>query len=345
MIRIGVVGYGYWGPNLVRNIVEAPGCELKAVCDARPERLALLAKRHPHVRAVRDCNDLLCAPDVDAVAIATPATTHYDLAIRALQNDKHVLLEKPLALRVSQAEALMEEAESRNLVLMVDHTFVYTAAVRKIRDLIAGGELGEIYYYDSIRINLGIFQHDVNVLWDLAVHDLSILDYLLGGGVSGISAFAVRHLRNQPEDLAYLTVLFANNVTAHFHVGWLAPVKIRRTIIAGSRKMVVYDDLEPSEKIKIYDKGVNLACDEAKVHELLVSYRAGEIQSPHLDGTEALYTEVLHFLDCIRKQATPITDGRAGLRVVRMLEAATESSRQRGRVVDLHAPVGSVLHD
>lgn len=337
MVTIGLVGYGYWGPNLARNIVEVPGCRLGGVCDARPERLALAERRFPGVRTTTNAQDLLADPAIDAIAIATPVSTHFVLAMEALQSGKHVLVEKPLTLSVAEAEQLVEEAERRRRILMVDHTFVYTGAVRKIRELALSGELGQVYYYDSVRINLGLFQHDANVLWDLAVHDLSILDYVLGGEAKGISAIGVRHVREQLENIAYLTLVFPNNLMAHLHVNWLAPVKIRRTVIGGSRKMVVYDDLEPSEKVKIYDRGVDVRDDEAALHKMLVSYRAGEMRAPQIDVSEALQVELTHFVDCIRKGTTPVTDGRAGLRIVRLLEAASQSMRQDGRMVEVGA--------
>jgi predicted dehydrogenase len=334
-VRVGVIGYGYWGPNLARNFMETAGCEVAAVCDARAERLAVAARRHPTSRFTKEPEDLFGDMTVDAVAIATPVSTHYELALAAIRAGKHVLVEKPLALSTAQADQLIDEADRASRVLMVDHTFVYTSAVRLIRDLVRSGELGRVYYYDSVRINLGLFQHDVNVLWDLAVHDLAILDHVLGNAITGVSAVGLSHLEGQPENIAYLTLMLSDNVIAHLHVNWLAPVKIRRTVLSGSRKMVVYDDLEPGDKVKIYESGADLRQDEASVHRMLVSYRTGEMRAPRLDPGEALQAEILHFLDCIRSGRTPMTDGRAGRRVIRILEAAQRSIAEGSRLIAL----------
>jgi predicted dehydrogenase len=337
VINVGVVGYGYWGPNLVRNFIEMPDSRVVAVSDLRPERLALAQSLYPSVRATADYNELLNDPTVDAVVIATPVSTHFDLAMRALQAYKHVLVEKPLAATAAQSARLIEEAERRRRVLMVDHTFVYTGAVRKIRELIAGNALGELYYYDSVRVNLGLFQHDVNVIWDLAVHDLSIMDSIFPSRPVAVSATGMSHLPGRPENVAYLTLFFAGNQIAHVHVNWLTPVKVRRTLIGGGEKMIVYDDLEPSEKVKVYDKGVALSPRPEAVYELLVSYRSGDMWAPRLDTTEALKTEALHFVDCVENGTRPETDGHAGLRIVRILEAAEQSLRARGKLVELTA--------
>jgi len=334
-IRVGLVGYGYWGPNLARNFAECEGYRLASVCDRRPERLRLAARRHPGASLTADAEAILGSADIDAVAIATPVSTHFGLALRALRAGKHVLLEKPLALNSEEGQRLVNEADRQQRVLMVDHTFVFSGAVRRIRDLVAGGELGRIYYYDSVRINLGLFQHDVNVLWDLAVHDLAIMDYVLGREARRLSALGVSHFKDRPENIAYLTLAFDDSLIAHIHANWLAPVKIRRTVIGGSRRMVVYDDLESSDKLKIYDRGVEMADEEADIHKMLVSYRVGDMCSPRLDATEALQTEVAHFAHCIRTGARPITDGRAGLRVVSLLEAADRSMKEGGRLVEL----------
>ncbi|GAB1538353.1 Gfo/Idh/MocA family oxidoreductase [Scytonema sp. NUACC21] len=335
-INIGVIGYGYWGPNLVRNFMEIPGTEVRTVSDFQPELLAKVQSRYPTIQVTTDCRDIFADSKIDAVAIATPVTTHFDLALAALQAGKHVLVEKPMTVSSEQAMRLIDEAEKRNLVLMVDHTFVYTGAVRKMRELIAAKTIGNIYYYDSVRVNLGLFQHDVNVIWDLAVHDLSIMDYLLAQQPYAVSATGINHVPGEPENIAYLTLFFENNLIAHFHVNWLAPVKVRRTLIGGSQRMIVYDDLEPSEKVKVYDKGITVNSKNTEsLYQMLIGYRAGDMWSPHLDMTEALRTEGLHFLDCIRKNEHPITDGEAGLRVVRILEAATQSLKRQGRLVEL----------
>jgi predicted dehydrogenase len=336
LIRVGVIGYGYWGPNLVRNFFGTPEVEVACVSDLRADRLALLKNRYPAIETTQNVRELIEDPSIDAVAIATPVSTHYELALRALQHGKHVLVEKPLASNTEQVQHLMDAAQKRNLVLMVDHTFVYTGAVRKIRELVESGSLGEIYYYDSVRVNLGLFQHDVNVLWDLAVHDLSIMDYVLPFRPCAVSATGLNHLAGETENIAYLTLFFEGSQIAHIHANWLAPVKLRRTLIGASRKMIVYDDLEQSEKIKIYDKGITLNTQNPeKVYQTLVGYRTGDMLAPNLDGTEALRREIDHFLNCVRRLEKPVTDGSAGLRVVEILQAASLSMAQRGRPVDL----------
>jgi len=337
MIKIGVIGYGYWGPNLVRNFIGCGSAEVTVVSDLRPARLQQVSAVYPSIKTVLDYQELLKDPDIDAVAIATPVSTHYELALQALKAGKHVLLEKPFTATSVQALHLIEEADRRHLTLMVDHTFLFTPAVRKIKDLVTSGDLGELYYYDSVRVNLGLFQHDVNVLWDLAVHDLSIMDYLLGATPQAVAATGVAHVDGKPEDVAYLTCFFANNMIAHFHVNWLAPVKVRRTLIGGSRKMIVYDDLEPSEKIKIYDKGITLTEPEG-VYKMMVGYRTGDMLAPQLSTTEALKVEAQHFVDCIESGSLPLTDARAGLNIVRILEAATESIQKRGQPIELKEP-------
>jgi len=334
MIKIGVIGYGYWGPNLVRNFNESGLAVVRMVSDLRAERLSQAALRYPAIRPTERYQDLLEDSSLDAVAIATPVSSHYELALAALQSGKHVLVEKPFTATVEQGARLIEEAERRKLTLMVDHTFLFTPAVRKIKDLVATGELGQLYYYDSVRVNLGLFQHDVNVLWDLAVHDLSIMDFILGAQPQAVSATGVAHVDDQPEDVAYLTCYFADNIIAHFHVNWLAPVKIRRTLIGGSQKMVVYDDLEPSEKVKVYDKGITVTEPDG-VYKMMVGYRTGDMWAPQLAMTEALKAEAQHFIECIHAGAKPLTDGQAGLNVVRILEAATASMRNRGQPVEL----------
>jgi predicted dehydrogenase len=335
MIRIGVIGYGYWGPNLVRNFAETPGAEVRAVCDLRAERRALLRTRYPGLQTPAEPDSIMADPDIDAVVIATPVSTHHDLALLALRAGKHVLVEKPLASTSEEGRRMVDEADQRQRVLMVDHTFVYTGAVRRMRELIDDGSLGEIYYYDSVRVNLGMFQHDVSVLWDLAVHDLSIMDYLLIGRPVAVSATGMSHLPGQPENVAYLTLFFADRRVAHIHVNWLAPVKVRRTLIGGSQKMVVYDDLEPSEKVKVYDKGVTVDHQPDGVYQMLIGYRTGDMWAPRLDTTEALRREAETFIRAIETGEPPPTDGRVGLRVVETLEAATRSLAARGRPVDL----------
>jgi predicted dehydrogenase len=341
MIGIGVIGYGYWGPNLARNFNECDGARLVAVGDFSPKRLALAAARYPGIRTATDPCELINSPDIDAIAIATPVATHFDLAMAALRAGKHVLVEKPLTTSSEQAIRLIDEAQARRLVLMVDHTFVYTSAVRKMRELVDNGSIGRVYYYDSVRINLGLFQHDVNVIWDLAVHDLSIMEYVVPSRPCALSATGISHVPGGTENIAYMTIFFEDNVLGHIHVNWLAPVKVRRTMLGGSKKMVVYDDVEPSEKIKVYDKGINLSAND-DVHKMLVNYRAGDMWAPHLDMSEALRVEAAEFVRCIETAAKPVTDGEAGLGIVRLLEAATTSMRMQGRLVQI-AEKGAVV--
>ncbi len=337
MITVGVIGYGYWGPNLVRNFADTAGARVGFVTDMRPARLSQVTSRYPATKVSTDYRELINDPSVDAVAIATAVSSHFDLAMATLRAGKHVLVEKPMTSTSEQAAVLIEEADRRGLVLMVDHTFVYTDAVAKIRELTQGGDLGEIYYYDSVRINLGLFQHDVNVLWDLAVHDLSIMDYVLSQSPSAVSATGLAHVAGQPENIAYMTMFFDGRLIAHVHVNWLAPVKVRRTLLGGSRRMIVFDDLEASEKVKVYDRGISVNPSPENVYQMLVGYRAGDMWAPQLGISEALHTEAQHFVECIEQKRTPRTDGRAGLRVVRLLEAATQSMAQQGRLVSLAA--------
>ncbi len=333
MIGVGLIGCGYWGPNLLRNFSDLT--EVVAVADLKEERLKHISGRYPAVKMTTDYEDLLHDDRIEAVVIATPVNSHFEIALGALQAGKHVFVEKPLTTSSKHAEILINEAERRNRVLMVDHTFVYTGAVRKIRELVQSGEMGDVLYYDSVRINLGLFQHDVNVIWDLAVHDLAIMDYILPHRPCAVSATGCSHLQGEPENIAYLTLFFEDLSIAHVHVNWLSPVKIRRTLIGGSKKMVVYDDLEPSEKVKVYDKGITLSEDTR--YRLQVGYRAGDMWAPQLDNSEALRTEAQHFLWCIQTGEQPLTDGHAGLRLVRILEAASESINDRGKLVELEA--------
>jgi predicted dehydrogenase len=337
MIGIGVIGYGYWGPNLVRNFMQVPGARVVAVSDLRSDRLAIVHKQYPAILPTQSFREVIHHPQVDAVVIATPVTTHYESADLALRAGKHVLVEKPLTATSGQGLALLEEARRRNRVLMVDHTFVYAGAVRKSHELVNKDGLGAIYYYDSVRVNLGLFQHDVNVIWDLAVHDLAIIDYVLPLQPEAVSATGMSHVPGKPENIAYLTLFFDGNLIAHVHVNWLAPVKIRRTLIGGSQKMIVYDDLEPSEKIKVYDKGITVNNGPETLYRMLIDYRTGDMWAPQIEGTEALQLEAQHFIQCIDKGERPITDGEAGLRVVRILEAASQSMMERGQLVKLGA--------
>ena len=335
MINIGVVGYGYWGPNLVRNFVEVSGARVRAVSDLSAARLGLAASRYPGVVATPNAMELIADPQIDAVVVATPVSSHFELAHASLSAGKHVLVEKPLTSTAEEAERLVELAERKGLTLMVDHTFIYTGAIRKVRELVQAGGVGDVYYFDSERINLGLFQRDVNVIWDLAVHDLSIMDYVLPARPTAVSVTGMSHVRGAPENIAYLTLFFPGQMIAHIHVNWLAPVKLRRTLIGGSRKMVVYDEMERSEPIKVYDKGIAPQTGTEGVHQMLIDYRVGDMWAPHVDPTEALKVEAKHFVDCVENRARPTTDGEMGLRVVRILEAASQSLALRGELVEL----------
>ena len=336
MVGVGIIGYGYWGPNIVRNFAETRGAAVRRVCDLSTSRLALAAARYPAIATGTDAAEIFADPAIDAVAIVTPVSTHFDFAMQALRAGKHVLVSKPLTATSDQARQLIDEAARRKLVLMVDHTFVYTGAVRKIREVVDAGDLGDIYYYDSVRVNLGLFQHDVSVVWDLAVHDLSILDYVLPARPRAVSTTGMSHVAGEPENIAYLTLFFDDALIAHIHVNWLAPVKVRRTLLGGSRKMIVYDDIEPSEKVKVYDRGISVTDQTTEgVYTMLVSYRTGDMWAPRLDLTEALQLEAGHFIRCVEGQDQPTTGGDAGLRVVRIMEAAATSMREQGRPVEL----------
>jgi predicted dehydrogenase len=331
VVRVGVVGYGYWGPNIVRNLNALDSCELVALCDKNPAALRRAGKTYPALQLTTDCWELLRSPSIDAIAIVTPVWTHFELAKAALENGKHVFVEKPFTSTSQQAEQLIELASKKNLRVMVDHTFLFSGAVRKIRQLVDDGTLGPLYYFDSTRVNLGLFQHDVSVLWDLAPHDLSIMDYLVNVRPEAVVATGANHL-NGLADMAFITVYFPNNIVAHVNVNWLSPVKVRTTLIGGRDKMLVWNDLEPDEKIKVYDKGVDITNGQG-VYDLLVSYRSGDVWAPKVDATEALNLELGYFLDCIRRNETPLNDGDAGLRVVRLLEAADLSLKNRGKLV------------
>jgi predicted dehydrogenase len=335
MIRVGVIGYGYWGPNIVRNFAELPDARVARVADLDVERLARIGGRYPSIEIGTNHDEIINDPSIDAVVIATPVQTHFELGMAALRAGKHVWIEKPLAATSEDAARLVYEAEARRLTLMVDHTFVFTPAVQKMRELTRGGELGEIQYYDSVRINLGLFQHDVNVLWDLAVHDLSIMDCVLERSPVAVSATGLAHVVRNPENIAYLTMFFEGTLIAHVHVNWLAPVKIRRTLLGGTRRMLVFDDLEASEKIKIYDRGISVNPSPDNVALMRIGYRTGDMWSPQLPLHEALQVAARHFVDVIAARTEPISDGHAGLRIVKLLEAATQSMASQGRPVDV----------
>ena len=332
MIRVGIIGYGYWGPVVARNFHNADNCQLVAICDGSPAARQRAAKAFPGTLVTADPCEIIRSPQIDAVAVVTPVWTHFDLAKAALENGKHVFVEKPFTASSAEASQLIDLAAARNLRIMVDHTFLFTGAVRKIRQMIGEGVLGKLFYYDSSRVNLGLFQHDVNVIWDLAPHDLSIMDYLMDAEPEIVSATGQCHL-NGLEDMAYLTVYFPT-MLAHINVNWISPVKVRTTMIGGEKKMVVWNDVEVDEKIKVYDKGVELAHGEG-VYDLLVSYRTGDMWAPKVDQTEALKLEAKYFVECVEKNETPFNDGLAGLRVVRLLEAAAQSLKDRGKPVQL----------
>jgi len=332
-LRFGVVGYGYWGPNVVRNLDQLECADVLGVCDMSSSARQRAQKAHPNLTISSDPGELIKSTDIDAVAVVTPVWTHYELAKAALQNGKHVFVEKPFTSNTAQAEELVELAARKNLKIMVDHTFLFTGAVRKIKELLNENALGKLYYYDSTRVNLGLFQHDVNVIWDLAPHDLSIMDHLIEQRPEAIVATGQSHL-NGLEDVAFITVYFPEKIVAHINVNWLSPVKIRTTLIGGEKKMLVWNDQAADEQVKVYDRGVSVTSREG-VYNLLVNYRSGDMWAPRLERAEALTKELSYFVECVAKDETPINDGQAGLRVVKMLEASNESIRQRGALVRL----------
>jgi predicted dehydrogenase len=340
-IRVGVIGCGYWGPNLIRNFSACPLTEVAAVLDRAPERLQPVQRLYSHVRCVTALDEFL-ETGLDAVAIATPVSTHFPLAKRCLESGLHVLVEKPLAATAEECRTLDGIAKRAGRVLMVDHTFVYSNSVRRIKELVENDELGELYYIDSVRINLGLFQHDVNVIWDLAPHDLSIVDFLLGSDPRSISALGCSHTPSGNEDVAYVNVDYSERMLASFHVSWLSPVKVRQMIVAGARKSLIFSELNTTEPIKVYDRAVAFSDSPDERREVLVSYRTGDVWSPHIQPVEPLQQMVTHFAECIQGGSTPLTDGRAGERVVKLLEAATRSMRaQGGRVVLTNGTYGN----
>ena len=335
-VRVAVVGYGYWGPNLARNFSDARGGQLAAICDARPEKQEQARSRHPGAKVTGDFDAILSDPDIDAVALATPVSTHAPLAIKALQAGKHVLVEKPLAGSSAEALAVVREAERLKLTLMTDHTFVYMGAVRKIKEIIASGELGNLYYFDSVRVNLGLFQHDVSVVWDLAVHDLSIIQLWIPKAPKAVTCVGVGHVAGLPADVAYLTLHYEDNLIAHIHVNWLSPVKVRRTMIAGADKAIVFDDLDTEEKIKVYSRGVTKMEEMVGSNLIPLAYRrTGDIWIPQFDQTEALKVMTEHFVHCVKTGQTPDTGGRQALRIVQILEAAEQSMQNQGKLIPI----------
>jgi predicted dehydrogenase len=340
-VGVAVIGYGYWGPNLVRNFANTEGARVISVSDLDAEKLTLVRRRHPDVTVTSEFRDLLKDSRIDAIAIATPVHTHYELALAALGAGKHVLIEKPLARTSEEARHLIEEAARRNLVLLVDHTFLYTPAVQKIRQLVVDGILGDVYYYNGVRASLGLFQDDVNVIWDLAVHDISIIQYIFDEDPVAVSATAASHVPGSPENMAHITLFFRSSCIAQISVNWLSPVKVRQTFIGGSRKMIMYDDLEPTEKIKVYDKGITVSGSPESAHQLRIGYRAGDMWAPHLPAKEALQTETEHFIDCLRRGSPPISSGATGRHVVEILEATSFSIAAQGTPVSLEHKVAT----
>lgn len=336
-MNVAVVGYGYWGPNLVRNFSWLEGTHVKYVCDLDENRLNKVPNLFPNVEiTTTDFKQVLSDPEVDAVAIATPVNTHFSLSEAALNANKHVLIEKPMTEKVDKAVQLNKLAKEKNKVLMVDHTFLYTGAVKKIKELIESGQLGEVYYFDSVRVNLGLFQNDVNVIWDLAPHDLSIMSYVIDKKPVSVSAVGVSHVKDGLENIAYLSVFYEDSTIAHFHMNWLSPIKVRQILIGGSKRMVVYNDMENTEKVKVYDSGVEAKPGtKDELYQTLVQYRTGDMFAPKLDQTEALRTECQHFIDCIETGVQPISDGEFGIQIVKMLAAAQASIEQQGKIVYL----------
>jgi predicted dehydrogenase len=332
-MNFGVIGYGYWGPNIVRNLTTIEGSKVLTIADLDPSAQERARKAYPGIKITSDAMDVILSADIDAVAIVSPVWTHFELAKAALKNGKHVFVEKPLTSNSAQGEELINLAQKKNLRIMVDHTFLFTGAVRKISELLDQEALGKLYYYDSTRVNLGLFQHDINVLWDLAPHDLAIIDYLVKSTPEAVVATGQKHL-NGHEDIAFMTLYFPDKVIAHINVNWLSPVKVRTTLIGGEKKMLVWNDLEADEKLRVYDRGVNITSQEG-VYDLLVHYRSGDMWAPKVEQGEALRRELTYFVDCVSSGQEPFNDGRSGLRVVKMLEAASESLEKRGSLVYL----------
>jgi predicted dehydrogenase len=332
-MNVGIIGLGYWGPNLVRNFLAHSDVKSVVACDINEERLKTISHRFPSVILSNSCEETLTG-DCDLIVIATPVASHYPIAKKALQNGKHLWVEKPFTADISEAEELIELAESKNLQIFVDHTFIYNGAVIKMKELIDKNELGNILYFDSERINLGLFQKDVNVIWDLAPHDLSIMQYILGKKAKAISANGIANF-NGKENIAHISIYFDDNCFAHFHVNWVSPVKIRRMIVGGDKKMLVYDDMENFEKIKVYDSGIEIK-EAEKIHEALVQYRIGDMFSPKVNQTEALALGAKECIDSIKQDRRPLTSGYDGLEVVKLLEASDKSLKSMGQIVEIN---------
>jgi predicted dehydrogenase len=333
-IKLGVIGYGYWGPNIVRNFFSTPGCVIKSVADARPERLSLLNRSFPSIMGVRTAEEIINDNEIDAVVIATPVFTHFAIAKKALEMGKHILIEKPMTGSVAEAEELINLASAKKLTIMADHTFLYTGAITKIKELIDSNSIGTPQYFDSTRINLGLFQPDVNVLWDLAPHDISILTYLIKEVPASINATGISHTRNNIENIAYMTVNYQSSFIAHFICSWSSPVKVRSTLIGGDKKMILYNDLEPSEKVRVYDTGFNHKTEEDK-NKIMVDYRTGDVYIPKLSSTEALSGVANDFISSIINQKDPLSNAQLGMNVVKILEASQKSIKQNGKEIKI----------
>ncbi|GAB4183721.1 MAG: Gfo/Idh/MocA family oxidoreductase [Calditrichia bacterium] len=333
MINVGVIGAGYWGPNIIRNFMINPDTNVVMVCDLQEERLEKVSVAYPHIKTTTDANDLITSGELDLIAVCTPVSTHYQLAKEILSNKKHLLIEKPMTATAAEAEELNKIANAMNVKIFVDHTFLFTPAVQKIKEWINNGELGDLLYFDSVRINLGLFQHDVSVIWDLAVHDMSILTYLISNKPKNLSATGSAHYNQSIHDMAYLSLQYNNNFIAHIHVNWLSPVKVRKCLIAGTKKMIVWDDTLADEKIKIYDKGIDVIKNDNDIYELLIQYRSGDMVSPRLPNREALSVEVQNIVDVLKNKAEPISDGHLGAEVVKMIELADSSMKKNGTPV------------
>lgn len=334
MLKVGIIGYGYWGPNIARNFHVLDGVQVCCICDKNPRALARATKNYPGIKTTTNPHQVTSCAELDIVAVITPVFTHFELTKAALNNNKHVFVEKPFTQNASQAQILIDLAEKKRRKIMVDHTFLFTGAVRKIKELVDNDVLGDLYYYDSTRVNLGLFQHDVNVIWDLAPHDFSIMDYVLKEKPIAIAAHGKEHFRQGLQDIAYVTVYFQSNIIAHFNFNWLSPVKVRSTLIGAEKRMLVWNDVVADEKIKVYDKGVSITSSES-IYQLLVEYRSGDMFAPKLDSREALNMEIAYFIDSIVHNTTIINDGHAGLRIVKLLQTTDESIKKNGKIIEL----------
>lgn len=332
VFNTAVIGFGYWGPNIVRNFSIQDKCKVKYICDLDSNARKRAANQYPNIEIIDKPDIIFSSNEIDIVAIVTPVSMHYPLAKKALEAGKHIFLEKPMVETVAQSDDLIQIAKEKNMVGVVDHTFLFTGAIMKIKEIVDSGEIGDITYFDSVRVNLGLFQHDVNVIWDLAPHDLSILFYINGKRPIAVTANGVDHLDNGLVDVAYLTLHYDSNMIANFHVNWLSPVKVRKILIGGTKKMIVFDDMEPSEKIKIYDKGINVTEPE-EIHQLLVKYRSGDMLSPNISQTEALKLEVNRFIDQLKSNSPDSNNDLIhGRHIVEILEASNRSLKRNERV-------------